>query len=222
MRIFADSANLQELDACLARGVIAGITTNPSILSKEPKTDFVEHIRKIVALCRKHNQLLPLSVEVFTRSASEMVNQAEELVRRIEYENIYIKVPIGWDELEVIHQLVGRGIRVNCTCLFTEAQCMLAANAGASYVSIFLARLKDIGGDPLPVIANTRKLLDMSGNKAEIIVGSIRHERDIMDAQLAGAHIVTAGPPLFAKMTVHPQTTKSVEGFLTDFEKWLK
>ena len=99
---------------------------------------------------------------------------------------------------------------------------MLAANTGATYVSLFMGRIKDINADPLLVIANTRKLLDCANAKAEIIVGSIRHERDIIDAQLAGAHIVTAGGQFFPKMTSHPQTTKSVEGFLADFENWLK
>ena len=208
MKLYLDSANLNEIDECLSRGFLAGVTTNPSILSKEPKTDFVPHIRKIADHLRDHGQLLPLSVEVFAREAEDMVAQAHDLVNRIEYENINIKVPIGWDELGVIAQLVRDGIRVNCTCLFTEAQCALAANANATYVSIFMGRLKDVHCDPLPVISN--------------IVGSIRHERDILEAHLAGAHIVTAGAAQLRKMTQHPQTTKSVDGFLSDFEQWLK
>jgi len=222
MRLFLDSANLNEIDTCLSRGFLAGVTTNPSLLSKEPKTDFVPHIRKIVDLFRSHEQLLPLSVEVFARAADDMVAQAHDLVDRIEYENINIKVPIGWDELAVMSQLVRDGIRVNCTCLFTEAQCALAANANATYVSIFMGRIKDIHGDPLPVISNTRKMLDRAGSASEIIVGSIRHERDILEAHLAGAHIVTAGAALLGKMAQHPQTTKSVDGFLSDFEQWLE
>lgn len=222
MKVFIDSANLEDIEACLSRGFISGITTNPSILSKEPKTDFIEHIKKIADLCRRHGQILPLSVEVFTRYPKDILKQALELVEKIGYENVNIKVPIGWDELESIYKLVKQGVRVNCTCLFTEAQCMLAANAGATYVSLFMGRMKDVSIDPTIVIANTRKLLDRSNEKAEIIIGSIRHERDIIDAQLAGAHIVTAPRQLFSKMTVHPQTTKSVDGFLSDFEKWLK
>ena len=222
MKLYLDSANLNEIDECLSRGFLAGVTTNPSILSKEPKTDFVPHIRKIADLLRDHGQLVPLSVEVFAREAEDMVAQAHDLVNRIEYENINIKVPIGWDELGVIAQLVRDGIRVNCTCLFTEAQCALAANANATYVSIFMGRLKDVHCDPLPVISNTRRMLAQSGSAAEIIVGSIRHERDILEAHLAGAHIVTAGAAQLRKMTQHPQTTKSVDGFLSDFEQWLK
>jgi len=222
MKVFLDSANLQDIEACLKRGFLQGITTNPSLLSKEPKTGFLPHIKKIVALCERYEQIIPLSVEVFTRHASEMVDQALHMIEAVPYKSLCIKIPMGWDELEVVHTLSRQGVRVNCTCLFTEAQCMLAANAGATYVSIFMARLKDIGGDPLIVISNVRKMFEQGGAKAEIIVGSIRHEREIIDAQLAGAHIVTAGATLFDKMTRHPQTTKSIDGFLKDFEAWLQ
>lgn len=221
MKIFIDSANLEEIDACLARGFISGITTNPSLLRKEPKTDFINHIRKIADLCRKHKQIVPLSVEVFTRYPDKMVAQAVDLVEKINYENINIKIPMGWDELIAVSQLSQKGIKVNCTCLFTEAQCMMAANAGAKYVSLFMNRMKDVGIEPTHVITAARNLLDSSDTDAEIIVGSIRHERDIIDAQLAGAHIVTSPTEYFRKMTVHPQTIKSVEGFLKDFEEWL-
>ncbi len=156
MKIFLDSANLSELDNCLKRGIVRGITTNPSIISKEPKTNFVKHIQKMADLCKAYDQILPLSVEIFTPNPSEMLAQATELLQTIDYKNINIKIPIGWGELEVIYQLSRRGIPVNCTCLFNEAQCMLAANAGAKYVSIFMGRLKDIGADPLPSFSNVR------------------------------------------------------------------
>jgi transaldolase len=222
MKVFLDSANLEEIEACLARGFISGITTNPSLLKKEPKTDFVKHIKKIANLCRKYKRLVPLSVEVFTAHPNKMVVQAVDLMEKINYENLNIKIPMGWDELGVINELAQKGIKVNCTCLFTEAQCMIAANAGAKYVSLFMNRMKDVGIEPTSVIADARALLDDSNTDAEIIVGSIRHERDIIEAQLAGAHIVTSPTEYFRRMTVHPQTIKSVAGFLKDFEDWLK
>jgi transaldolase len=221
VKLFLDSASLTDIDECLARGILKGVTTNPSLLAKQPKTDFVGHIRKIADLFRSHQQILPLSVEVFARHAKDMRAQALELVDAIGYENVNIKIPMGWDEMGVIHQLVRDGVRVNCTCLFTEAQCIIAAEAGATYVSIFFARLRDVQGDPLAVITNTRQVLDQAGSPAEIIVGSIRSDRDIVDSHIAGAHIVTAGAEYFKKMTQHPQTTKSIDGFLSDFEKWL-
>lgn len=221
MKIFLDSANLNELESCLKRGIVRGVTTNPSIISKEPKTNFVKHIQKMADLCKLYEKIVPLSVEIFTPHAHEMFSQASDLLHQIDYKNLNIKIPIGWGELEVIHKLSQQGIPVNCTCLFNEAQCMLAANAGARYISIFMGRLKDIGADPLPIIANVRNLLDRSHSSAEIIVGSIRHARDISDAQQAGAHIVTASMKFFETMASHPQTTKSVDGFLEDFKQWL-
>jgi transaldolase len=221
VEIFLDSANLNELEICLKRGILRGITTNPSIISKEPKTNFIKHIQKMADLCKEYKQILPLSVEIFTANPKEMFSQASELFKGIDYQNITIKIPIGWDELEVIHRLSQEGIAVNCTCLFNEAQCMLAANAGAKYISIFMGRLKDIGADPLPIIANVREMLDKAGYCAKIIVGSIRHARDISDAQNVGAHIVTAGMKFFQNMSEHPQTTKSVQGFLDDFRQWV-
>jgi transaldolase len=150
-----------------------------------------------------------------------MIAQALEIRERIPYENLAIKVPIGWNELRVISELAKRDINVNCTCIFTEEQAVLAADAGARYVSIFMCRLKDIGGDPVKVITNTRQVLDMADHSAEIIVGSIRGPSDILDAHLAGGHIVTAGYKILESMASHPQTDKSVQGFLKDFEAWL-
>lgn len=222
MKIFLDSANLMEIEECLERGLITGITTNPSLMSKEPKGNFVEHVKEIVSLCRKHQQIIPLSVEVFTKKPEQMFSQALDLVEKVSYENINIKVPIGWDELEVVYKLAKSDIKVNCTCLFTEGQCILAANSGATYVSIFMGRIKDIGADPTPVISNTRKVFEKAKIDTEIIVGSIRHGMDIVSSQLAGSHIVTAGIKIFREMTKHPQTTASVDGFLQDFSKWLE
>lgn len=221
MKIFLDSANLEELETCLKRGCISGVTTNPSILSKEPKTDFMKHIQKMADLCKGYNQMIPLSVEVFTTDPQEMIAQAHELVEKIDYENLNIKVPIGWDELEVIHRLSRDGIAVNCTCIFNEGQSALAAQAGAEYISIFLGRLKDIGGEPIPVIRNVRDMLDESGHTAKIIVGSVRHPKEVVDAHLAGGHIVTTGMKIYQAMASHPQTDKSVEGFLRDFRAWM-
>ena len=222
MNIFIDTANLVDIEKGLSRGFISGITTNPSLMSKEPKTDFVKHIKNIVSLCEKYDSIIPLSVEVFTEDPKKMISQANELVNEINYDNINIKIPIGWNELGAIKELTKSGIRVNATCLFNEAQCILAANAGAKYVSLFMGRTKDIGVEPLGVIKNTRLLLDRSDSDAEIIIGSIRHERDIIDSFIAGAHIVTADPKFFPKMSAHPQTTKSVEGFLNDFKSWME
>lgn len=221
MKIFLDSANLVDVENALARGHISGITTNPSLLAKEPKSNFYEHIKKIVKLIEADGRGLPLSVEVFATKPDEMIAQAQDIVQAIAYPQLNIKVPIGWDELKVIYALTKKGIKVNCTCIFTEEQCVLAASSGASYVSIFHCRLKDIGGDPVRVIANTRKIFDQAGHKAEIIVGSIRMQTDVFEAHLAGGHIVTVGAKVVEQMAAHPATDKSVQGFLKDFQSWM-
>jgi len=221
MKLFLDSANLQDVENALIRGHISGITTNPSLLAKEPKSNFYEHIKKIVALIQADGRNLPLSVEVFATKPDEMISQAQDIMQKIGYPGLNIKVPVGWDELKVVYALSKLGIKVNCTCIFTEEQCVLAAESGATYVSIFHCRLKDLGGDPVRVIENTRNLLDLRAHKAEIIVGSIRMQSDILEAHLAGAHIVTAGAMVLQQMSSHPGTDKSVQGFLSDFQAWL-
>jgi transaldolase len=221
VKLFLDSANLQDIENGLARGHLSGITTNPSLLAKEPKSNFHGHIKKIVELIEADGRNLPLSVEVFAVKPDEMIAQAEEILEKIPYAELNIKVPIGWDELKVIYALAKRDIKVNCTCIFTEEQCVLAANAGASYVSIFHCRLKDMGGDPVKVIEGTRRILDDAGHPAEIIVGSIRMQSDILEAHLAGGHIVTAGAKVIEQMASHPGTDKSVQGFLKDFQGWI-
>jgi transaldolase len=221
VKLFLDSANLQDVENSLARGHLSGITTNPSLLAKEPKSNFYGHIQKIVDLIVADGRNLPLSVEVFATKPDEMIAQAQDILEKIPYAGLNIKVPIGWDELKVIYALAKRGIKVNCTCIFTEEQCVLAANSGATYVSIFHCRLKDLGGDPVRVIANTREIFDLAGHKAEIIVGSIRMQSDVFEAHLAGGHIVTVGAKVMEQMSTHPGTDKSVQGFLKDFAGWM-
>ena len=222
MKLFLDTANLADIEMALQKGFITGITTNPSLMAKEPKGNYIDHMKKIVELIDKYSNPISLSVEVFAQDKEEIIIQAEELIGEIQYENLSIKVPIGWEELEAIYQLSIEGISVNCTCIFSEAQCMLATNAGARYISIFGNRVKELRGSFTQIIGATRKWLDMNNiTKTEIIMGSIRSGIDIVDAQLAGAHIVTAGLPHYIKMSEHPGTTASVDQFMTDFEEWL-
>jgi|TARA_R110001583_G_scaffold42260_2_gene134325 transaldolase len=222
MKLFLDTANLADIETALQKGFITGITTNPSLMAKEPKGNYIDHMKKIVKLIDQYSNPVSLSVEVFAQNKEDIITQAEELVGEIQYENLSIKVPIGWEELEAIYTLSNQGISVNCTCIFSEAQCMLATNAGAQYISIFGNRVKELRGNFTGTVGATRKWLDMNNiTKTEIIMGSIRSGIDIVDAQLAGAHIVTAGLPHYIKMSEHPGTTASVDQFMTDFEGWL-
>jgi transaldolase len=224
MKLFLDTANLADIETALQKGFIKGVTTNPSLMAKEPKGNYIDHMKKIVELIQRYySDDISLSVEVFAQNKEDIIIQAEELVSEIQYENLSIKVPIGWEELEAIYKLSLQGISVNCTCIFSEAQCMLATNAGARYISIFGNRVKELRGSFTQAVGATRKWLDMNNiTDTEIIMGSIRSGIDIVDAQLAGAHIVTAGLPHYIKMSEHPGTTASVNQFMTDFKGWLE
>ena len=223
MKIFVDSANLGEIEEALQRGFTAGITTNPSILSKEEKGDFREHIKKIIGLIEKYGYDIPLSVEVFSTKPEEMVAQAEDFVRHFgAYRNLNVKVPIGWDELAVIRELRRRSVKVNCTCCMSYNQAIMAARAGANYVSLFYGRIRDVGYDAASVVRQVRATFREWSHPSEIIVGSIRHIMDINEALQAGADIVTAPPKFFRQMTQHPKTDEAVHQFVTDFQNWMK
>jgi transaldolase len=223
MKIFVDSANLKEIEECLKRGFVSGITTNPSILAKEKKTDFREHIQSIISLVQSYKLDIPMSVEVFTTDPQEMIRQAEEFVMSFgEYQNLNIKVPIGWNELEVISNLRKRNIKVNCTCCMSYNQALMAANAGANYVSLFWGRIRDTGYDSGEIVRQVHETLQTWNSPSQIIVGSIRHIMDINQAQQAGADIVTVPPSFLPKLCAHPKTDEVVDQFLTDFREWLQ
>lgn len=246
MKIFVDSANLRDVEEALRRGFPTGVTTNPSLLAKEPKAKFEDHIAQLITLIRKYRDGIPLSVEVFERDAKAIRTQAHRFVKDFAYENLSIKVQMGWDELETVRTLAHDGISVNCTACMTVSQALLAAQAGARYVSLFWGRIRDAGVpnpvfdavrkdmvtngvidptidfDPSSVVARTRKLIDEQQLPAEIIVGSIRTVKDIVAAGVAGAHIVTVPPKFFKDMTTHYKTTEVIDQFLTDFAQWMK
>ena len=221
MKIFVDSANLSDIEAALKRGFPSGITTNPSIVSKEERRDFREHIRDIITLIRRHGRSLPLSVELFTADPREMLAQAEQFVRDFgDYEDLVIKVPVGWDELEVIAALRRNGIKVNCTCCMSYNQAVMAAQAGANYVSLFWGRIRDTGYDASAIVRQVRASFREWGCPSEIIVGSIRQMMDINEAMRAGADIVTVPPPFLPKLCQHPKTDEAVAQFIHDFQAW--
>jgi transaldolase len=221
MKFFIDTANLKEIQDGIVRGFVSGITTNPSILAKEPKCDFREHVRKIIGVLREFNRPMPLSIEVFSTKYDEMIRQAEDFVQAFQYDNLYVKVPIGWEELRVIAELRRRNIKVNCTACMSFNQAMMAANAGANYVSLFYGRIRDTGFDAFTVVEQTHQTLRRWNSPAEIIVGSIRHIHDINDGIRAGADIITVPPQFFPAMVKHPKSDEVITQFVTDFQKWL-
>jgi transaldolase len=246
MKLFIDTANLVDIEEALRGGYIRGITTNPSLLAKEPKGNYLKHMEKIVALARQYSEGVSLSVEVFTNDQQEMIAQAQQFVEALNYEHLAIKIPIsykGESNLEVVRGLAQRGIAVNVTACMTPLQLMMAAASGARFVSLFYNRLKDGAAepesvaerdallsnkiveqghfDPDLVLRETRALL-ADYPQAEIITGSIRSPLDVLHAGVNGSHIVTASLKILKQSLMHFKTDHSIDGFLKDFESWIK
>ncbi|OGZ20018.1 MAG: hypothetical protein A2654_02270 [Candidatus Nealsonbacteria bacterium RIFCSPHIGHO2_01_FULL_43_31] len=224
LKLFWDTANLKELENGFKMGIMSGITTNPVIIAKEPMTtrdpniDYISHAKKIVELCRKYKKEIPISFMVTETEPQKMLEQAKGFASELNYSNLNIKIPIGWQEMGVIKELEDSGIKVNVTVGMNEAQVALAASANPTYFSIFCCHIKDLGGDPFAVISNSKKLLE--GTKTEIIVGSIRNGKDVVDCFSAGADIVTAPPVIFEQMAKHPETANTWKLFLDLYAKW--
>ncbi|TSC84130.1 MAG: transaldolase [Parcubacteria group bacterium Gr01-1014_17] len=244
MKLFLDSANLGEIKEALESGLILGITTNPSLLSKEPKGSYLTHMKDIVSLLKKDGRNLSLSVEVFSEKPEEMFKQAREFKKALKYKNLAIKIPVnykGQSYLGVVRQLSDEGVMVNCTACMTPLQLSMAAAAGARFVSLFYNRVRDGAKDteyeavrkemlekkdieqadfePNNVLREARALL-APYPKAEIIAGSIRSVLDIKEAGLAGAHIVTASFKTLKAALTHFKTDHAVGNFLNDFKQW--
>ncbi|MDD4923410.1 MAG: transaldolase family protein [Dehalococcoidales bacterium] len=217
MEIFLDSANLNEIRKWTDMGVIDGVTTNPSIMLKDGAYNIETHAGEIAKMIFPQ----PLSVEVTTNDLSEMVSQAHQFDSWAQ--NIVIKIPqINQDGVPcygVIKQLEESGIKVNATAALSIGQVMLAAKAGATYISIFAGRISDEGGDASGVIAESVDWLERWDYKSKIIVGSIRSVGDVISAALAGAHIVTIPPAMLTKMADHQYTRETVRQFINDANK---
>lgn len=217
MQIFVDSADVKQIETWLRQGVVDGVTTNPSIMFKDGVRDLEEGARRLATLLGDR----PLSVEVTSNDRATMLEQARLFATWAR--NIVIKIPIinefGESCLEVIHQLTQEGIGVNATAILSFNQGMLAAKAGATYVSIFGGRVADEGNDPAVVIRNLRQWLEAWEYPSRIIVGSIRTVMDVQNAALAGAHIVTIPPQFLPKMVDHKYTRETVHQFVQDAEK---
>jgi transaldolase len=220
MRVFVDSADQKQIEHWLGQGIVDGVTTNPSIMFKDGATDIEECGRRLAGLLGEK----PLSVEVTSNDCEIMVEQARTFATWAR--NIVVKIPIvnefGDSCLGVIHRLSQEGIGVNATAILSFNQAMLAAKAGATYVSIFAGRIADEGNDPSLTIRNTRQWLDDWSLSPHIIVGSIRSVIDIQNAALAGAHIITIPPQFLPKMVDHRYSRETVRQFVQDADKTLK
>jgi transaldolase len=220
MEIFIDSASISEIEKWLKMGIVDGVTTNPSIMLKDGVYNMKAGAKDIAALVNPRS----LSVEVTTNDLDEMVKQARQFASWAN--NIVVKIPqITQDGVPcygVINQLENEGIKVNATVAMSLGQVILAAKAGATYISIFAGRVGDEGGDVSQVIRNSVDWLERWKYKNKIIIGSIRSVADILQAAVAGAHIITIPPQFLTRMADHKYTRATVEQFVDDAQKALE
>lgn len=216
MKMFIDTANVAHIREVNEWGVICGVTTNPSLIAKEGR-DFVEVVKEITSIVDG-----PISAEVIDTKADGMVKEALELIKKLNLgdkeKNIVIKIPMTAEGLKATKQLTEKGIKTNVTLVFSAVQALLAARAGATYVSPFLGRLDDIGMDGMNLIEEICDIFDAHGLETEIIAASIRHPIHAMSAARLGAHIATIPYACFVQMLNHPLTDSGIERFLKDWE----
>lgn len=210
MKFFIDTANLEEIKEAYSLGVIAGVTTNPSLVAKEKNVTFEERLKEIT-------ELVPgsVSAEVISLEAEGMLKEGRELAKIAP--NITIKVPMTPEGLKAVSVFSKEGIKTNVTLIFSANQALLAARAGATYVSPFLGRLDDIGHDGLDLISTIAEIFAVHGIETEIIAASIRHPQHVTEAALRGAHIATIPYKVILQLFNHPLTDKGIEAFLADW-----
>lgn len=211
MKLFLDTANIEEIKEAVSLGVISGVTTNPSLIAKEGR-DFLEVLKEILSIVDG-----PVSAEVIGLKKEEMVEEAVSLSRL--HKNVVIKIPMCEEGLKAIKILSGMGIRTNATLIFSPSQALLAARAGASYVSPFIGRMDDISNEGLNLLADIVKIFKNFGISTEIIAASIRHPMHVVEAAKIGADIATVPYSVLIQMVKHPLTDIGIAKFLKDWEK---
>ena len=209
MKLFIDTANIDEIREINDWGVICGVTTNPSLIAKEGR-EFKEVVKEITEIVDG-----PISAEVISLEKEGMLKEARELAKI--HPNIIIKIPMTKEGLKAVKVLSEEGIKTNVTLIFSANQALLAARAGATYVSPFVGRLDDISNEGLYIIEDIVRIFDLHNIDTEIIAASIRHPVHVLDAAKAGAHISTIPYKVFMQMLEHPLTNIGIEKFLKDW-----
>jgi transaldolase len=211
VKIFLDTANLKAINTYNDMGLVDGITTNPTLLAKEDQNP-AELMREIVKIVKG-----PVSLEVIATETDEMLEEAHKLKKF--GQNVIVKIPMTANGMKAVRKLKEDGINTNVTLVFSSNQAILAAKAGASYVSPFIGRLDDIGNEGMILIKEIMQIFRNYQFKAEVLVASIRHPIHVIEAGMIGANIVTLPPEILGKMLVHPLTVKGLALFLSDWEK---
>ena len=213
MKFFIDTANVEDIKKANDMGVICGVTTNPSLIAKEGRV-FEEVIAEIASIVDG-----PISGEVraTTTDAESMIREGREIAKI--HKNMVVKIPMTVEGLKAVKVLSSEGIKTNVTLIFTANQALLAARAGASYVSPFLGRLDDISTKGIDLVAEIAEMFDVAGIETEIIAASIRNPIHVTDCALAGAHIATVPYNVIVQMTKHPLTDAGIEKFQKDYKQ---
>lgn len=211
MKIFIDTANVEEIKEASKLGVLAGVTTNPSLIAKEGR-DLKEVVEEICSIVDG-----PISAEVISLEADKMVEEARELAKL--HKNIVIKIPMCVEGLKAVSVISKEGIKTNVTLIFSPLQALLAARAGATFVSPFLGRLDDIGNPGIDLIKQIVAVFNVHDIKTEIISASVRHPMHVLDVAMAGSHIATIPYKVILQMTKHALTDQGIEKFLADYDK---
>ncbi|MGM7682048.1 fructose-6-phosphate aldolase [Cytobacillus sp. Hm23] len=212
MKFFIDTANIEEIREAHSVGILSGVTTNPSLVAKEKNVSFHDRLREITSLVPGS-----VSAEVIATTAPEMIEEGKELAKIAP--NITIKVPMTIEGLKAVKAFSDEGIKTNVTLIFNANQALLAARAGATYVSPFLGRLDDIGHNGMDLIATIAEIFNVHDLETEIIAASIRHPMHITEAALNGAHIATVPYNVIMQLCNHPLTDQGIEKFLADWNK---
>jgi transaldolase len=211
MKLFVDSGNIKDIETLVSLGIIDGVTTNPSLLAKEPG-DYRDNLRKI---CQIVNG--PVSGEVIATDSAGMIREGHEIAKIDAH--MVVKVPVTRDGIRACKALAGEGIPVNVTLVFSAAQALLAAKAGATFVSPFVGRLDDIATNGMDLIREIVDIYDNYEFTTEVLVASARHPIHVVEAARMGADICTCPPSVIDAMFNHPLTTIGIERFLKDWEK---
>ena len=212
MKFFIDTANLDEIREASEMGLIDGVTTNPSLVAKEGNVDFREHIAKI---CEMVNG--DISVEVTSLDTEGMLREGRDYAKIAP--NVVIKVPLILDGLKACRTLRSENTKVNVTLCFSASQALLAAKAGATYISPFIGRLDDVATDGMQLIRDIVQIYDNYGFGTEVLAASIRHPMHIVDCALAGADVATIPFKVLTQLAKHPLTDKGLDAFLADWKK---
>jgi transaldolase len=211
MKFFVDTADIDEIRALAATGMVDGVTTNPSLVAKSGR-NFIDTVRQICAIIEG-----PVSAEVAATGADEMVAEGRELAKIAQ--NVAVKVPLTWDGLRACRTLTQLGIMVNVTLCFSANQALLAAKAGATFISPFIGRLDDVGQDGVALIREIRQIYDNYPDLGtEVLAASARHPQHVTQCALAGADIVTLPPSVLRQLASHPLTDKGLAQFLADWK----